>query len=481
MRSVGALAAALALVGVVATAQVKPGSAVVIKGRAPVSTEVLKVKLPRPAETTLPNGLHLMVLQDQRMPQVSFQIWVPGAGGYYDPADLPGLAVMTAAMMREGTTSRTTLEIAELLETKASAVTVSTTFGAVNAVVSGSSLTEHFAETFALAADVLLQPTFPQEELDRYKTRSRAPLVAQRSNPGFLANELFNRVVYASHPAARVSLTDQGLDAATRERIVAFHRERFVPDHAVLGIAGDISMAAARSLAERHLGAWKKRGMAAPETTDPPAIGPARVHFIARPNSVQTSLWVGTQAIARTSADYDVVQVMNAVVGGGPTGRLFTHLREEKGYTYGAYSNVLTSPYRGAWLATTDVRSEVTAPALRDLLAEVTRMRDEVVPAKEFDDRRRGMVASFALSLESPAAVLSNHLTRWAYKLPVDYWDTYPARVMAVTPAQVQAAAKKYLDPSRLHIVAVGDPSKVEVFKAYGQVTVYDTNGRPIG
>jgi zinc protease len=388
---------------------------------------------------------------------------------------------MTAAMMREGTRTRTTSQIAEMLETNASTVNVATGFGTPLATLSGSSLTDNFAETFALAADILLTPSFPQDELDRYRTRTRAPLVAQRSSPGFLASEMFNRIIYGTHPAARVSLTAEALDAVTRDQLAAFHRTHYAPDHAVLAIAGDISMAAARKLAETHLGAWKKTGTPRPDVADPPAVGAAKVTFIARPNSVQTSLWVGTQAIDRTSPDYDVVQVMNAVIGGGPTGRLFVHLREQKGYTYGAYSNVAASQYRGTWLATTDVRSEVTEPALTDLMAEVTRMRDEPVPAKEFEDRKRGMVASFALSLESPAAVLNNHVTRRLYQLPADYWDRYPARVMAVTQAQVQAAAKKYLDPSRLQIVAVGDPSKVALFKQFGVVEVFDSNGKRIG
>jgi predicted Zn-dependent peptidase len=173
---------------------------------------------------------------------------------------------------------------------------------------------------------------------------------------------------------------------------------------------------------------------------------------------------------------------MNAVIGQGPTGRLFTHLREEKGYTYGAYSNVSQTPFRGTWLATTDVRTEVTEPALKDLLAEITRMRDEAVPQKEFDDQRRGIIAQFALSLEQPTTVLNQHVTRWVYGLPVDYWDKVPERTMAVTQAQVQAAAKKYLDPARLQIVAVGDPTKVaELLKKFGTVETFDTNGKKTG
>jgi len=206
------------------------------------------------------------------------------------------------------------------------------------------------------------------------------------------------------------------------------------------------------------------------------------VYFIARPSSVQTSLWVGTQGISRTSPDYDIVTVMNAVIGGGPTGRLFTDLREEKGYTYGAYSNVSALQYRGAWTASMDVRTEVTEPALRDLIAEIARMRDEAVPAKEFADKKRGVVSSFALQLESPSTVLSNYITSRLYKLPADYWDKLPSRIDAVTQAEVQAASKKYLDPARLQIVVVGDASKIaDSLKQFGTVETYDTNGKRIG
>ncbi len=453
--------------------------AVVLKGRAPVSTTLLKINLPRPTEADLPNGLHLMVLEDRRLPQVTFQLIILGAGGYYDPADTPGLASMTATMMREGTATKTTQQISEALDTMAASVGVGAGLSSTIASITGSSLTENFDATFGLAADILLTPTFPQEEFDRYKTRTRSNLAQQRSVPGFLANEMFSHVVYGDHPAARTSVTAEALDKTTRAALVSFHDTHYVPDHAVLAIAGDMSMADARKLVEAKLGAWKKAGTPDPTVTDPPALGPARVSFIARPNSVQSSLWVGTQAISRTSPDYDVVSVMNAVIGGGPTGRLFTDLREEKGYTYGAYSTVSALQYRGTWIASLDVRTEVTEPALRDLMAEIARMRDEAVPEKEFQDKKRGVVSSFALQLESPGAVLNNYITSRLYRLPADYWDQLPARIDAVTQAQVQTAAKKYLDPSRLQIVVVGEPSKVEAsLKQFGTVDTYDTNGK---
>jgi predicted Zn-dependent peptidase len=348
------------------------------------------------------------------------------------------------------------------------------------ATVSGSSLTEHFGQLLDITSDLLLNPSFPDEELGRYKQRTRAQLLRQRSSPNFLASEMFARVIYGAHPAGRVSPTPQALDAVMRAQLAEFHRARYVPDHAAFAIAGDISLSEARKLVESKFAAWKKAGGPTPAVADPPALGAPKVYLVARPNSVQTNFIVGTPAIDRMNPDYDVLQVLNQVVGGGPTGRLFIHLREDKGYTYGAYSGLSAGQYRGAWQAFTDVRTEVTEPALRDLIGEVARIRDEVVPAKEFRDAKRTMVAGFALSLESPQQVLNYYITRWRYRLPSDYWDRYPERIAAVTEAQVQAAAKKYLDASRLQIVAVGDAKIADIHKTHGVVEVFDTEGKRI-
>lgn len=453
----------------------------VLKGRAPVSEEILRVKLPRPAEVDLANGIHLMVLEDRRVPSISLQMQILGAGGYYDPPELPGTAQVTAMMLQEGTTTRTAQQIAEELERMAATLFVSSAMGSQVATMSASGLTDQFDRTLAIAADVLLNPTFPDQELERLKTRQRAQLIQARSQPGFLASELFSRVVYGAHPAARVATTPEALAAMTRAQLVEFHEARYVPDHVVVGVAGDISMAEARKKVEAALGSWRKAGHARPQVVNPDLTAGGRVYLVDRKGSVQTNLIVGALAIDRLSSDYDVVSVMNKIVGGGPTGRLFMNLREEKGYTYGAYSGFQALRYRGQWSASTQVRSEVTNPALKELMAELTRIRTEPVPVKEFAAAKRSMVASFALSLESPTGILNNHMLRYQYGLPVDYWDRYPERIMAVTAQQAQAAAQKYLDPTRLHIVAVGDAEKIKShLEGFGPMEAYDAEGRRI-
>jgi predicted Zn-dependent peptidase len=171
--------------------------------------------------------------------------------------------------------------------------------------------------------------------------------------------------------------------------------------------------------------------------------------------------------------------VLNQILGGS-NGRLYRELRERKGYTYGVYSFARALRYLGDWRAQMDVRTEVTEAALRDLLAELARMRDEPVPADEFKDAQRSLTASFALSLENPAELLNLYIVRQLYNYPVDHWDRYTDRITAVTPAQVQAIARKYLDPKRLQIVAVGDAARIEPsLRSFGPVETFDDEGRP--
>lgn len=450
------------------------------KGRAPVSNEVLKVKLPRPQTADLPNGLQIMVLEDHRLPRISAQILIPGAGGYYDPAEKIGLATYTAQMMREGTKSLSSQQMAQELERMAANVTVGAGITSPNASVSAGALTQNFERVFDIAAEVLLAPTFPEQEWERLKTRAKAGLQQQRTQPGFLANEMMNKVLYGPHPAGRVSASPATLDAITRDALVEFHETHYAPDHAVVAFAGDITLAAARKLVESKLGAWEKTGKPKPAVEDPPAAGPPKVYLVNRPNSVQTTLMVSAQSMTRTDPDYEELTVANRVLG-GTMGRLFRHLREEKGYTYNVGSRFDATNHRGDWTASTSVRTEVTDAALTDLLKDIAEMREKAVPAGELADHQRATAAVFALSLENPQQVLGYYIQAWLYGLPDDYWDTYPAKIAAVTAAEAQATAKKYWDPARLQIVAVGDASKItDILKKHGPLEIYDTDGKRV-
>jgi len=457
-----------------------PSSKVERLNRAPVSKDVLNVKLPRPVETVMPNGIHVMVLEDHRFPLVTVQFEIDGAGALYEPASQPGLAGTTARLLDEGTATRTSKQIAEEIDSLGASLSASAGFGSGSAVLSASGLSDTFEKWFALATDVLLHPSFPADELEQYRSRAKPALLQQRSQPNFLANQAMSRALYGAYPAAVVTPTPESLDALTPAILADWHQKHYVPQNTVLAISGDVHAATLIPELRKQLDEWKRSKEAVNFQPGPPAATKARVFLIDRPGSVQTTLLMGNLAIDRTNPDYPALVVLNEVLGAGAASRLFLNLREEKGYTYGVYSNLIARKYAGPWTAGGDLRTEVTAGAMTEFLRELNRIRDEKVPEAELDAARRSVVARFALSLESPQQLIAYATTRKAYDFPADYWDKYPAQITAITAGDVQRVAKKYIDPATMQLVAVGDAGKIKsILEKYGPVEVMDASGKP--
>ena len=454
----------------------------VIKGKAPVNKEVLKVKLPRAEEATLKNGLQVILLPAHKLPTFNMQLVVL-SGGLSDKPDYRGLASFTATLLREGTTTRSSKDIAEQVDALGATLTANSGLSSITSVVNTGGLIENLDQTLDLFADVIRNPTFPQAEVDKYKTRTLAQLQFQRSIPQFLAAEQFQRAIYGtSHPASLVSPPAESIKKLTSKDLADFHSTYYRPNNAILAIVGDVTMKEIMPKLEKAFGDWQKGDV--PATTIPPAPSQAesRIYLIDRPGSVQTVLQLGTLGIERTSPDYFAVLLADRVLGGGPSGRLFLNLREDKGYTYGAYSNFGGSKFKGTWVSSSEVRTDVTEGAMKEFMYELNRLRTEPVPATELDNAKRAIIGSFALSLEQPQALLQNIITQKLYNLPADYWDTYPQKVSAITAADVQRAAQTYLDMGHLQVVAVGDASKArDVLAKYGKVQLYDADGKPVG
>jgi zinc protease len=452
------------------------------KSRAPLSKEILKVKLPRPIEAKLDNGLTVLILEDHRFPTVNVQFAINGAGALYEPANMPGLASATAQMLREGTKTRSSKQIAEEVDKLGATLGAGSGFGSIQTNVTAAGLSDNFDQWFPLATDILMNPTFPAEELTKLKARLKAQLRQQRSSPDFLANEQFSRAVYGNHPASIVASTPESIDAMTSEVLANWQKTRYAPQNTILGIAGDVNAAELIPRLKQALAGWQKTDAAEVLPQNPAPAAQKRIIVVNRPDSVQTTMAMGNIAIDRRSMDYPAMVVMDNIVGGGGSARLFIKLREEQGLTYGAYSTFTAVKYPGPWRAGGDFRTEVTEQAMTGFLNEITRIRDEKVPADELEENKRSVVASFALSLEQPTTLLSYEIVRRTYGFPEDYWETYPARIMAVTVDDVQRVARKYLNPEALQIVAVGDASKIKpVLEKFGTVTVYDAEGKPEG
>jgi predicted Zn-dependent peptidase len=460
---------------------VQPPSKVERKNKAPVSRDILRVKLPRPIEATLKNGLTVLILEDRRAPYVNMQLYIGGAGALFEPVGTAGLANATAVMLTEGTKSRSSSQIAEEIDRLGAGLSAGSSFGSPDTVLSASGLSDNFDDWFGLFVDVLLNPSFPADELEKLKQRQRVHLREQRSSSGFLTNERFNRAVYGDHPAGRVSANLESIDKLEREALIQWHRNRYAPGNAILGIAGDVRAKALITKLEQRLAGWKKPDVKQAWPRNPSPQTTRKVFLVNRPNSVQTTLALGNIAIDRRSADYMAMVVMNHVIGGGASSRLFLNLREEKGYTYGVYSDFSALRYPGPWRAGGSMRTEVTEAALTEFFNEFQRIREQKVATEEIEASKRAIVASFALSLEQPARVLGFAVTSKQYGFPADYWDTYPAKIMAVTADDIQRVARKYLNPETLQLVAVGDASKIKpVLERYGTVAVFDANGAPL-
>jgi zinc protease len=458
-----------------------PPSKVERKNRTPAAREILRVKLPKPVEARLKNGLTVLILEDRRAPFISVQLHIGGAGALFEPVPLTGLANATAQMLREGTRSRTSIQIAEEVDRLGATLGAGSSFGSPDAVLSASGLSDNFDAWFGLAVDIMLNPSFPADELEKLKQRQRAQLRQQRSAANFLVNERFSRAIYGEHPAATVSATPESIDSLTREALIQWHRERYRPQNTILGIAGDVRASDLLPKLEKWLAGWQRSELAEVWPRDPAAAGARKIFIVDRPGSVQTTVALGNIAIDRRSPDYLPMVVMNHVIGGGASGRLFLNLREEKGYTYGVYSNFTALRYPGPWQAGGNMRTEVTAGALAEFFNEIWRIREEKVPPAELAAGKRALAARFALSLEQPAAILGLAIARKQYDLAADYWDSYPAKIMAVSADEVQRVARKYLDPDAMQLVAVGDAGKIKgVLAQYGAVEVYDAAGHPV-
>lgn len=452
------------------------------KNRAPVSKEVLRVKLPKAVEVVLDNGLTVMILEDHRFPVVNMNLQMSGAGPIFDPADKPGLANLTSQMLREGTKTRNSRQIAEEIDKLGATLGANSGFGSTAASVNASGLSDNFDQWFGLMADMLMNPSFPADEFGKLKQRQKTALMQQRTQPNFLSQERFRRVVYGTHPAAVFSTTPAVLDSLTPEMLAAWHRERYVPQNAILAISGDVKASEVIAKLKTALAGWKRTDY---KETLPPHPKPAtegKIYLIDRPNSVQSTITMGNIAIDRRHADYIPVVVMNSIVGGGASARLFLNLREEKGYTYGVYSSFTPLKYPGPWSAGGDVRTEVTEGAMTEFMRELNRIRDEKVPMDELEEQKRSVVAGFALSLESATDLLNYSIIRKLYGLPDDYWETYPAKIMAVTADDVQRVARQYVNPQTQQIVVVGDAKKIKsILEKFGTVVVFDADGKPQG
>jgi zinc protease len=444
---------------------------------APTPLSLRPMQIPTAHETTLSNGLTLAIVEDRRLPLVSYRLAFR-TGDAHDPKGLPGLSDMMSGLLTEGTESRTSRQIAE--EVERMGATLHAGASSDYTTVSASALSLFGDKILELMADVVLRPSFPENEVELRKQNTKESLKQQRAQPSFLASEMVSRVMFGEHPYSWISPTPESIDATTRERLVEFHRSSFVPNNAVFIIVGDVERGIVSESIERLFGAWQSAAAPQDQFPAPPARTARAAYLVDRPGSAQSNIVIANTGITRTSPDYFPMLLMHTVLGANASSRLFMNLREEKGYTYGAYSSLDARRTAGTFRASAEVRTSVTGVSLEEFFYELERIRTTPVAEKEITDAKSYLTGVFPIRLETQEGLIDQLVQIRMLGLPDDYLQTYRDNVQAVTIGQIQEVAGKYVKPDEAAIVIVGDGAQViEQLKPYAEaIEIYNTAGK---
>ncbi len=425
---------------------------------------------------TLPNGLRVVIAPVRKLPLVTVLALVD-AGSVADPAGQEGVAQLTASLLTEGTGALTGAALTELVERMGSTLDAGADWD--SSIVKLTTLSSRLPEAIALLARVLTEPSLPEDEFERLRTERLADLLQQRSEPRSLADEKLSQALYA--PGARYAMPDGGSErsvrALTLDALRTFYAARYSPYVTTVVIAGDVSVADGVALVETVLGGWSGAMPAAYPAPDEALHGPRGVHIVRKADAPQSELRVGHVAPVRLTPDYFPLVLCNAILGGLFSSRLNLNLREEHAYTYGAHSGVDWRRGAGPFSMDAAVASDVTAAAVREILTEFDRIRSAPVTTGELSLAQSYLDGVFPIRYETTRAIASALATQAIYGLPTDYFDIYRANIRAVTADDILRVAREHLDPSRLQVVAVGDPEQIAApleALQIGAVTVSD-------
>jgi zinc protease len=447
------------------------------RSRPPAPGPAPAASFPEFHESVLDNGLKVFVVTNATQPLVSFRLLIK-SGSEFDGAH-SGVAGFTTGLLTSGTRTRSMLDFAS----EADFLGLSIGAGAADDMmsVSGSGLKRHMDKLLELMTDALFNPTFPEEELDKQKKQTLSGLKTVRRDPDAVMDRLSITVGYNVHPYSNFSV-EQDVEAITRDDIVAFHQRYFIPNNSSLAIVGDVTPDEILPVLRKYFASWKK---GTPPKTDFPMPQPVTgrsVHLVdLGKTQTQTTITAMVTGVKRSDADFLPLSILNSILGGGFSGRLFNNLRETHGYTYGAYSGFEARKAAGVWSASSTVRRTATDSAFTQILHEMERIQNEPVESAELEMHKQNASGRFLLGLESPSAIAGMVQNIELYGLPKDYYRNYVRNIMAVTSADVQRLANKYLRTDNIAFLAVGDASEILTpLEAFGPVHMYDADMKPV-
>lgn len=427
------------------------------KATPPPPKPIEEVKFPSFQEKMLPNGLRIVVIEHHEQPAVTLRL-VLDAGKSFEPAGKAGLASATAGLLNQGTTSRSAQQIAEAIDF------IGGSLGASSSLESGFATAQVTSDQIdrglELLADIVLRPTFPAEEVERWRRQALSGLQISQEDPAYLAGAALARRLYGDYPYGLPGEgTPESIRSLTRDDLVAFHKRYWVPNEAILAVVGDVKAADAFARVEKHFGGWKK----GEEVKLPPFEVPKRtkpeIVVIDKPDAVQTEIRIGQVAIPYRDPDFFKAQVYNAVLGANSSARLFQEIRNKRGLSYGAGSGFREATHPGWFQASTFSKTESTVEALKVALEVIRGLEEAPVPEPELTAAKRFITGAFPLEIETPNGIATRVLEAMQFGLGKEFLETYNEKIEAVTAEDVRQFAAARIHPESMVIVLAGNAS----------------------
>ncbi|MGY6743347.1 MAG: insulinase family protein [Cecembia sp.] len=452
---------------------VQTGFAQIDRSTYPEPAPAREIKLGNADSFVLPNGLKVFVVENNKLPRVAFSLVLDR-----DPileGDKSGMLGMVGEMLTGGTSNRSKDELDEEVDF------IGASLSASASSVFASSLKKHQDKVLELMTDVLYNPSFPEEELDKLKKQAISGLAASKDDPNSISSRLSSALNFGKDHPYGENDTEATINNITVADIKAYYETYFKPNIAYLAIVGDINKADAEALANKYFAAWQP-GEVPAKTYAMPQVPEANiVALVDRAASVQSVVNITyPMKMSLSDPDYLATRVLNYILGGGSSSRLFMNLREDKGYTYGAYSSIGSDRLVTSFSANASVKQTATDSAIHEMIFEIRNLRDNGVTAEELEAALSNISGSFGRSLESPSTIANFAINTERYKLPADFYTTYLQRLNALTVEDINAAAKKYLKPDNMYITVVGNGSVIqESLMAFGDVNRFTNMADP--
>ncbi len=444
------------------------------RSKAPSPGKAPLIQVGDPVKFTLANGLQVFVVKNTKLPQVSATLALDYDG--FEEGDKAGVAQMAGQLLKRGTTTKSKAQLDEAIEFLGGSMSTSSQSASV------SSLKGNFPSLLGLLSEVVLQPALSTEELEKIRKQVLSGIESNKDDADAISGNLVKKLVYgANHPYGEM-MTTKTVNQVSIADVKSFLNTYWIPNAAYLIFVGDIEPAAAKALAEKSFGNWKKGVFTKQNFAKPVQPKQTYVAIVDRPASVQSVVAIaGAVDLLPGSSNVIAGSVMNNILGGGFSGRLFANLREKYAFTYGAYSSLSPSRQIGIFQAEASVRNEKTDSSVQELLREINTIRNELVGETELSRMKNYLSGGFARSLENPSTIANFALNIARNDLPADYYQKYLTNLAAVDAAKVQNAAKLFLNTNQMHIVIVGNAKQIaKGLDKYGPIKYFDIEGNEV-